>query len=269
MSWCGTASRTPNAAESRRTFAAVQQLVASCLFLTATLYLGCAATAKKESQTPSRAIVAQTISGELADLGSAHPKRYSAIQPLPLAQYWKGPSARPTESGVAYIGVSPGGLSLYAYLEDSDIFSDATADGQPMPALGDVVEFFVKPGVERSDYWEVHVTPNDFLLDIHISDRAEISKGGGITWEQVMPFTAASSSATRRVGMQEGSWAVELAIPWGAFGLEGSPKAGVVWQFAICRFNYTGSLENPELSSTAPITELNFHRFEEHHDLVF
>ena len=242
---------------------------ASCflVLLTTALHSSCAH-APKEPPVPATTVVAPRVAGEVSDLGAVHPGKYRASNPLPLLQHWKHPGAEPTETGRAYAGVAAEGLSLYAYLQDSDIFSAADADELPMPALGDVVEFFVKPGVERSDYWEVHVTPNDFFLDIYVLDRAEISKGGSITWEQVVPFTAAASAARRRVTVAEGSWAVELVLPWRAFGLEQPPEAGTVWQFAICRFNYTGGLNNPELSSTAPITALNFHRFEEHHDLV-
>ena len=40
-------------------------------------------------------------------------------------------------------------------------------------------------GDDRTDYWEVHVTPNDFLMDIHIPER-----GGGAPWsELVAPCT--------------------------------------------------------------------------------
>ena len=240
-----------------------------CLALAALLGSGCTAPVKMQTPGPSTVVAARAIGGDAGDFGTRHPGKYSDSVPLRLVQFWKGPEELPSEAGRAYVGVTEQGVSLYAHLGDGDIFSHATADGQPMPALGDVVEFFVKPGVGRSDYWEIHVTPNDFLLDIHVPDRVQISRGGGITWEQVEPFTAPSSQTTRRVVVKDGSWAVEITVPWSAFGLDSSPASGEVWQFAVCRFNYTGGLDNPELSSTAPITELNFHRFEEYTDLVF
>jgi hypothetical protein len=42
-----------------------------------------------------------------------------------------------------------------------------------------------------------------------------------------------------------------------------------VWQFAVCRYNYHGTLQDPELSSTAALTKCAFHRYEEYHDLLF
>ena len=218
---------------------------------------------------PNPSIAAQQLSGPLEDFGARRPARYRACEPLPLGQFWEGEDRFPEEAGVAYAGATGRGLSFYVHLLDSDIFSRATGDEQKMPALGDVVEIFVKPGSGRPDYWEIHVTPNGFLLDIHIPDRARISKGGTITWEQVVPFVPPASGATRRVAVTDSSWSVEVTVPWSAFGRDAPPAPGSVWQFAVCRYNYSGGLENPELSSTARITELSFHRHEEYTDLVF
>ena len=43
-----------------------------------------------------------------------------------------------------------------------------------MWTLGDVAEFFVKPGADRTDYWEIYVTLNDFLMDIHIPEKLHL-----------------------------------------------------------------------------------------------
>jgi len=171
----------------------------------------------------------------------------------------------PTEGGVASVGAAPEGLSFYACLQDSDIFSTATADNQQMWTLGDVAEVFVKPGTERSDYWEIHLTPNGFIMDLYIPDRGRFMEGA-ITWDEAI---APNSGAARRVEVMEGKWAVELCIPWSSLGVEAIPSAGTVWQFAVCRYNYNGGLDRPEHSSTAPFTELGFHRYEEFTDLLF
>ena len=51
---------------------------------------------------------------------------------------------------------------------------------------------------------------------------------------------------------------------WGSI-----PAPETVWQFAVCRYNYSGDLESLELSATAHFTELDFHRYEEYTDLIF
>jgi hypothetical protein len=222
---------------------------------------------RRKMNRPS--IVCQKVSGEVRDLGVERPQKYRECEPLPLVQWWQGGARAPVEGGVCYVGCDPRGLWFYAYLEDSSITTRARRDNEKMWELGDTVEFFVKPGEGREDYWEVHVTPNDLIMDILIPSR-ERYFAGEIPWDDVV---AAESGSAKRVWVSaaEDRWAVELCIPWAAVGYEAVPGAGTVWQVAVCRYNYSegpgaGSLE---LSSTAHLTELNFHRYEEHTDLVF
>ncbi len=205
------------------------------------------------------------IAGATTDFGSDCPEKYANCAQLVLGQFWKGPDSLPSESAHVYIGASDEGLCFYIYMQDGDIFSRATADNQKMWTLGDVAEFFVKPGVERSDYWEIHVTPNDFVMDIYIPEREKFM-GGEITWEQVI---APDSHTIKRVHVGADHWAVEARVPWRAFGLEGIPTQGTAWQIAVCRYNCTGGLENRELSSTAAFSQASFHRYEEYTQLVF
>lgn len=212
-------------------------------------------------------IECKAVSGKVGDFGGAQPDKYAACRPLPFRQAWKGPEAAPREAGVAYVGCSPAGLWFYTCLQDSDIFSRATADDQRMWTLGDVVEFFVKPGRERRDYWEIHVTPNGFLMDLYIEDREAFLQGkapfeGALAHHSHSRFEVAAFPEQRK-------WCTEICIPWSAFAVDGLPPAGAAWQFAVCRYNCTGGLENPELSSVAPYTVMSFHRYEEFLDLAF
>ena len=208
---------------------------------------------------------APVISDEPADLATDPPSKYADCQPLPLRQHWSGAEGLPREAGVARLGATPAGLSVHVRYEDSDIFSTATANQQRMWTLGDVVEVFVKPGLERSDYWEVHMTPNDFLMDLHIPSRAGM-RSGEHTWEDII---TPESGTVYQTMVADGSWSAELTIPWSAFGQEGVPSSGTTWQVAVCRYNYNGGLEGPELSSTAPLTVRSFHLYEDYTDLVF
>tara|TARA_B100000886_G_C20390514_1_gene478048 strand:+ start:1269 stop:1454 length:186 start_codon:yes stop_codon:yes gene_type:complete len=61
-----------------------------------------------------------------------------------------------------------------------------------MWTLGDVAKFFIKPGGTRMDYWEIHITPNDFLIDIYVQNCEKFT-GRKIGWEDV----AAPDSHTR------------------------------------------------------------------------
>ena len=210
-------------------------------------------------------IAAVVVSGDIDDLGSPQPRKYAECAALPLRQFWNGANAFPEEAGVAFVGVSDVGLNFCVRYEDSDIFSRATADNEKMWMLGDVAEIFVKPGVKRPDYWEIHITPKAFLMDIHIPSLQKMQEGE-VTWEELV---APNSGSRRKVAVHDGLWAAEIVIPWQAFDCQAQPEQSTAWQFAVCRYNYNGGLENPELSSTAHLGEPGFHRYDEYTDLVF
>ena len=44
---------------------------------------------------------------------------------------------------------------------------------------------------------------------------------------------------------------------------------GDKWRFALCRYDYSVYHERPELSSTAPLTFPDFHRYEDYGELTF
>ena len=49
--------------------------------------------------------------------------------------------------------------------------SHSTANNQRMWQLGDCAEVFIKTGKGVEEYWEIHVTPNKHLMDMHIPAR--------------------------------------------------------------------------------------------------
>jgi hypothetical protein len=198
------------------------------------------------------------------------PRKYADCQPLPFFQWWLGEDMQPSETATARIGYNDVGLCFYVSMHDSHIFSHSTADQQKMWTLGDVCEAFVKPGpTERSDYWEVHVTPNGHLMDIHIPNREDFQKGR-VTWDDVI---APSSGATYTVNCAEGKhWAVELTIPWSAFSLSAPPSSSAGWSVAVCRYNINNEnnmRDGRELSATARFRKLSYHRHEEFSLLYF
>ena len=212
-------------------------------------------------------VICKEVTGQARDFGVEQPEKYRASEPLQLMQWWKGAGHMPDEGGVSYVGFNSDGLCFYVCLKDSNIYTQARSDNEKLWTLGDVVEFFVKPGETRDDYWEIHVSPNDLIMDIHIPSRDKYVSGA-ISWDDVV---TADSGSTKRVQViaAENTWAVELCIPWAAFGYQTVPVPGTVWQFAVCRYNYSGNLENLELSATAHFTELDFHHYEEYADLIF
>ena len=66
-------------------------------------------------------------------------------------------------------------------------------------------------------------------------------------------------------------WILEVAIPFSAFKeVTPPPEIGDEWTFTLCRYDYSVYLEEGrELSFSAKLSELWFHRWEDYDLLVF
>ena len=65
-------------------------------------------------------------------------------------------------------------------------------------------------------------------------------------------------------------WSVEGRIPWSDFGHTGGrPEAGPQWRFSLCRYDYSLAFGKPELSSSAPLTVADYHRYEDYAPIRF
>ena len=207
------------------------------------------------------------IVGELNDFGAQKPAAFTNCATLPLRRHWLGSGQMPVERGMAYVGSNKHGLVFYVWLEDLNIYTRAQHDKEKLWTLGDTVEFFIKPGAEQDGYWEVHLSPNGFIMDIYIASREKMTSKT-ITWEEMIAYKSGSRHRVFCVPAER-RWGALLEVPWSAFGRDSRPPAGTRWQFAVCRYNYAGNLENPELSSTAPLKKLSFHAYEYFNQLLF
>ena len=136
------------------------------------------------------------VAGDIGDFGSERSAKYADCQALILRQNWLGPECLPKENAVAYVGREESAITFYVRMEDSQIYTEARKDDDKMWSLGDTVEFFVKPGLDRDDYWELHVAPNDLIMDLHIADRDAFTRGE-LTWEEVVAADSGSRQARR------------------------------------------------------------------------
>jgi len=65
-------------------------------------------------------------------------------------------------------------------------------------------------------------------------------------------------------------WSVEGRIPWVDLIHTGArPKIGETWRFSLCRYDYDRQWKEPNLSTNAPYTEINFHQTEKYAPLKF
>jgi len=166
-------------------------------------------------------------------------------------------------------------LYFAADMEDADLFA-VVKEHNGMTWYDDVFELFFKPSVDKGNafplqYYEFQVNPLNTQLELFLPSRG----AGG--YGRFGPLTKLGmETAVRLHGTlndyrdKDKGWTVEGRIPWSAFkAAGGKPKLGAKWRFALCRYDYSVALERPELSSTAPLTVPDFHRYEDYNELVF
>ncbi len=201
------------------------------------------------------------IESPLGHDGGPTPTAYASALCLPLSQHWC--NGMPQEQGHAYIAACAEGLRLYSWFEEATPYTTATHNNQRLFELGSVVEFFICPS-GTSTYWEIHLSPNGLIMDIRIPDRDALMRGA-LDWSEVI---APASHARYTGNTTATAWTTEIIVPWACFERTGIPT-GENWGVAVCRYNYPDRLEDPELSATAPFTELSFHRIEEFNRITF
>ena len=166
---------------------------------------------------------------------------------LVLRDYRTG--AGPKERGVGAMEIADGEVRAYAVFEDSDIFNTATADNEKTWVTGDAMELFFQTR-GREDYLELHVTPEEKRLMLHISDYRT---------HREIPFEEKTFSGPVRVRTrilrERKLWCAEIAFPFELAGL--APESVPGSRFAICRYNYTRP--EPEITSPRLLPDTGFH----------
>ena len=161
-------------------------------------------------------------------------------------------------------------LYFLADMEDGDLFADIDKhDGRTW--LNDVFELFFKPSGQHEGYYEFQVNAAGTMMDMFIPQRTPtmfldyVDKGDFHFATHVI----LKGTLNKRDDRDEG-WQVEGRIPWTDFrSAGGRPLSGESWRFALCRYDYDRTFSEPDLSSSAPLTERNYHQHEEYGELVF
>jgi hypothetical protein len=161
-------------------------------------------------------------------------------------------------------------LYFFAEMEDSDLYADVK-QRNGMAWLNDVFELFFKPRQDRLAYYEFQVNAANTPLELFFPSRG----AGG--YQRFAPLTrfGMESAVTLQGTLNnwqdtDKGWTVEGRIPLTAFETSGDrPTAGAKWRFALCRYDYSKAFDHPETSSTAPLTQSDFHRYEDYGELTF
>jgi hypothetical protein len=160
-------------------------------------------------------------------------------------------------------------LYFAAEMDDSDLYADVK-EHNGMCWYNDVFELFFKPAEDRLAYYEFQVNAANTQLEMFLPSRGAGGYGRfhhgrlGIESQVVLRGTL-----NHWQDKDEG-WTVEGRIPWSGFQATGGrPKPGDKWRFALCRYDYSTAFDQPETSSSAPLTTSNFHHYEDYGALTF
>jgi hypothetical protein len=183
---------------------------------------------------------------------------------------WRNPPSPARTKTQARLLWDDEALYFFADMEDSDLYADVVEqDGVTWD--NDVFELFFKPRDDRRAYYEFQVTPKNTRFDCFIPSR-----GGGHVrrWMKLHEFRWETKPVLRGTLNDESDrdegWSVEGKIPWTDFRHTGGrPGAGDVWKFALCRYDYSVDFDEPDLSTTAPLTRVDFHQHEAYGKLTF
>jgi hypothetical protein len=160
-------------------------------------------------------------------------------------------------------------LYFAADMEDTDLYADVT-EHNGMCWFNDVFELFFRPAQDRLGYYEFQVNAANTQLEMYLPSRG--AGGYGRFHHEKLGI---ESRVTLRGTLnhwqdRDEGWTVEGRIPWTAFTpTGGKPKPGDKWRFSLCRYDYSVGFDRAELSSCAPLTRSDFHRYEDFSELVF
>ena len=128
-----------------------------------------------------------------------------------------------------------------------------------------------KPSEDKPAYYEFQVNALNTVLEMYLPSRGaggyqRFAPLGNLGMESAVKLDGTLNDWTDK----DKGWTVEGRIPWKAFEATGGrPKPGDKWRFALCRYDYSVAYDRPDLSSTAPLTQSDFHRYEDYGVLTF
>ncbi len=207
-----------------------------------------------------RAVAAPKLDGKLDD-----PCWKDAKPITDFAAFWIGESRPGTKARLAWDDEA---LYYAAEMDDAELRAFGAARNDHLWE-GDVFELFLKPS-DAPAYYEFQANPRAVVFEVAFPKRAPL--GHPFREEPVLGHTAAVAlrGTLDKPGDVDEGWTVEGRIPWTAFAPTGGrPKVGDAWSFALCRYDYGPEGTKPVTMSSAPLTKLSFHRYEDYGTLRF
>jgi cellulose/xylan binding protein with CBM9 domain len=229
--------------------------------------VGCAA--KPDEVAAVRSAECRRASGPIKLDGVLDEDAWKKAPPLrDFAVFWQ--NRKPKTATTARLLWDDDYLYFAAEMEDADLYA-VVKERNGMTWYDDVFELFFKPSEEKLAYYEFQVNALNTDLELYFPSRGAGGYGRFAPLSKLGLESAVKLDGTlNNYEDVDKGWAVEGRIPWTAFQATGGrPKPGDKWRFALCRYDYSVTLDRPELSSTAPLTQSEFHRYEDYGELTF
>jgi hypothetical protein len=217
----------------------------------------------------SKAVECRWLKGQIEFDGNLNESGWKQAEPIEFRVPWL--NRNPKTATKARLLWDKEYLYFAAEMEDHDLYADKL-EGNGRLWENDVFELFFKPSTTSLAYYEFQVNAANARLEMYLPSRG----AGGYTRfgplleqfhiEAIVKLNGTLNDWTDK----DKGWNVEGRISWDAFKATGGrPKPGDIWRFALCRYDYSVTLEQPEQSTSAPLTRPDFHRYEDYQELVF
>jgi len=161
-------------------------------------------------------------------------------------------------------------VNLYVgvMMEDGDVVAEGVEDQTHLYQMGDTIEVFLKPA-ERNFYWEIYGTPNLKKSVFFYPGRGRLFVPSSIDHPVDVTVASVVDGTLNDCRDQDRGWSMILAIPVKMLEKQGYPfRPGHNWTVLVARQNYSADLPLKEYSMQTPLTQVDFHLYEEYGDLV-
>ena len=151
---------------------------------------------------------------------------------------------------------------FYAEMEDANVIATKREHDDSL-WFEDVFELFLRPSANHAGYYEFQVSPLGTTFDIYWPNSENRSE------TFLKQLTANNFNFEVVTEADADGWKVEGRILWRDMKMTGGrPAADEVWSFALCRYDYQND-KDAELSSSAHLSEENFHQLDEYGRIKF
>jgi hypothetical protein len=242
--------------------------------LVVAVVVGCAAKEAAPAAAPEhppavRSAQCRWMSGRIRLDGVLNETAWDKAEVLrDFSVYWQDRKAR--SATTARLLWDDDYLYYSAEMDDADLYATIKSYNGLL-FTEDVFELFFKPAEDKLAYYEFEVNPLGTEMELFLPSRGAGGYGrfAALTNLGMQSAVHLDGTLNKWEDVDKG-WTVEGRIPWTGFKATGGrPNAGDKWRFALCRYDYSAKFDRPELSSTAPLTQPEFHRYEDYGELTF